>query len=106
MLHRDVEAFSLALAKLKMDLVTLGRTTFLDPDNRAAFDKAVNAQADGTWASRFDSIDSHLYRMKKCFIDGFLLDSSPDFKTSFETAARFFAMLDREMSTLTSANDN
>lgn len=89
LLQRDAEAFSLAVTKLKTDLIALGRPTFLDPDNRTAFDNAVNAKADGTWVSRFNSPDSHLHRIRKCFIDGFLQDPSPDFETSFEIAAKF-----------------
>jgi hypothetical protein len=98
--QRDAEAFSLALAKLKTDLAALGRPIFLDPDNRIAFDVAVNANADGTWVSRFNSLEGQLYRVKKCFVDGFLQDDSPDFETSFEVVAKFFTMLDREMATL------
>lgn len=100
LLQRDAEAFSLALAKLTTDQAALGRPIFLDPDSRIAFGTAVSAKADGTWISRFHCLDGQLQRIRNCFIDGFLEDASPDFETSFEVAAKFFAMLDREMAAL------
>jgi hypothetical protein len=97
LLQRDAEAFALALTKLKIDLNALGRPSFLDPENDEVFNAAVNANADGTWVSRFNGLSGHLCGINRCFTDGFLQSSSPDFESSFDLAAQFFKMLDREM---------
>lgn len=93
-LDRDAEAFALALAKLRVDLNALGRSTFLDPDNQAVFDVAVNAEPSGMWVSRFHGVDSQVYRIMRCFTDGYMQDSSPDFETSFDVVVKFYALLD------------
>jgi hypothetical protein len=104
-LQRDAEAFSVALGRLKIDLAALGRSVFIDPDNQEAFDNAVKANASGTWVSRFNSLDGQMHKVKTCFVDGFLKGGSlDDFEASFETVARFFAMLDREIE-LSTATD-
>lgn len=98
-LERDAEAFSVAFAKLKLDLAALGRAVFLDPDNQAAFDLAVGSNASGTWVSRFNSLDAQMHKVKMHFLEGFIKGGSLDeFETSFEVVARFFTMLDREQS--------
>ena len=96
-LGRDAEAFSVAFAKLKLDLAALGRAVFLDPENQDAFDLAVASGPNGTWVSRFIGLDAQMHKMKTFFIDGFMKSGSLDnFEDSFEVVARFFSMLDRE----------
>lgn len=97
MLSRDAEAFSIAWSKLKIELSILGRDVFLDPDNAAAFNEAVNAEPNGVWASRQSDLDAKLFKMKRCFVNGFLADRDQTFEESFELAAKFLAMIDSEI---------